>query len=79
MTREIKNYNGMINGQNFFNQPVRNDLTTYDNIWKIATGQGDDHTTGSLLDYNYFKRYYKMMAMDLSKQKALDADPKAIK
>ena len=39
----------------------------------------DDHTTGSLLDYNYFKRYYKMMVMDLSKQKALDADPKAIK
>ena len=69
----------MINGQNFFDQPVRNDLTTYDNIWKIATVQGDDHTTGSLLDYNYFKRCYKMMVMHLSKQKPLDADPKAIK
>ena len=69
----------MINGQNFFDEPVRNDLTTYDNIWKIATVQGDDHTTGSLLDYNYFKRHYKMMVMHLSKQKPLDADPKAIK
>ena len=45
---------------------------------KIATGQGDDYTTGCLLDYNYFKNYYKMIATDLSKQQALDADPKAI-
>ena len=44
----------MIDGQNFFDQPVRNDLITYDNIQKIATGQGDDYATGFLLDYNYF-------------------------
>ena len=44
----------MIDGQNFFNQPVKNNLKTYDNIRKIATGQGDDYTTGFLLDYNYF-------------------------
>ena len=49
-----------------------------DNIWKIATGQGDDYTTGCLLDYNYFKKHYKLMAIDLSKQQALDADTKAI-
>ena len=67
----------MINGQNFFDQPVRNDLITYD-IWKIVTGQGDDYTTGCLLDYNYFKNLYKMIGLDLSKQQALDADPKAI-
>ena len=45
---------------------------------KIATGHGDDYTTGCLLDYNYFKNYYKMIAIDLSKQQALDDDPKAI-
>ena len=59
-----------------FDQPIKNNLITYDNIWKIATGQGDDYTTGCLLDYNYFSNYYKMIAIDLSKQQALDADPK---
>ena len=68
----------MIDGKNFFNQPVKNDKVTYENIRKIATGQGDDYTTGCLLDYTYFKKYYKMIAIDLSKQQALDADPKAI-
>ena len=51
---------------------------TYENIRKITIGQGDDYTTGCLLDYTYFKKYYKMIAIDLSKQQALDADPKAI-
>ena len=54
----------------------RNNLITYDNIQKIATGQGDDYTTGSPLDYDYFNNYYKAIAIDLSKQQALDADPK---
>ena len=48
----------MIDGQNFFDQPIRNDLITYDNIQRIATSQGDNYTTGCLLDYNYFKNYY---------------------
>ena len=77
-TVKIKDYNVMSNGQNFFHQPVKNDLRTYDDNQKIATGQGDDYTTGYLLDYVYFKNYYKMIAIDLSKQQALDADPKAI-
>ena len=68
----------MIDGKNFFDQPVKNDKVTYENIRKIATGQGDDYTTGCLLDYIYFKNYYKMIAVDLSKQQVLDADPKAI-
>ena len=75
---EIKDYNVMIDGKNFFDQPVKNNKVTYENILKIATGQGDDHKTGCLLDYIYFKNYYKMIAVDLSKQQALDADPKAI-
>ena len=75
---EIKDYNVMIDGENFFDQPVKNDKATYENIRKIATGQGDDYTTGCLLDYSYFKNHYKMIAIDLSKQQALDADPRAI-
>ena len=75
---EIKDYNVMIDGKNFFDQPIKNDKITYDNIRKISTGQGDDYTTGCLLDYTYFKNYYKMIAIDLSRQEALDADPRAI-
>ena len=44
----------------------------------MSTGQGDDYTTGCLLDFVYFKNNYRLIAADLSKQKALDADPKAI-
>ena len=52
---EIKDYNVFDDGRNFFNQPIKNDLKTCDNIRKIATGQGDDYTTSCLLDYPYFK------------------------
>ena len=67
----------MIDEKNFFDQTVKNNKM-FENIRKIATSQGDDYTTGCLLDYIYFKKYYKMIAVDLSKQQALDADPKAI-
>ena len=77
-TVEIKDYNIVINGENFFDQPIKNNKITYDNIGKIAIGQGDDYTTDCLLDYSYFKDTYKMIALDLSKQQALDADPRAI-
>ena len=77
-TAEIKEYNVMIDGRNFFNQPKKIDLKTYDNIRKIATDQGDDYTGGYLLDYPYFKKCYKIIAKDLSKQQKLNADPKAI-
>ena len=66
---EIKDYNVMIDGKNFFDQPVKNNKITYENIRKIATGQGDDYTTGCLLDYAYFRDIYKMIATDLSKQR----------
>ena len=77
-TVEIKDYNIMINGENLFDQPIKNNKVIHENIRKIATGQGDDYTTGSLLDYSYFADTYKMIAVDLSKQQALDADPRAI-
>ena len=57
---EIKDYNAMIDGKNFFDQQVKNDKVTYENIRKIATGQGNDYTTSFLLDYIYFKHYYKL-------------------
>ena len=53
----------MIDGKNPFDQQVKNDLITYENIQKIAIGQGNDYTTGCLLDYNYFKNYHKMIAI----------------
>ena len=71
---EIKYYNVMIEGRNFFDQPIK---SCYDNIRKIATVQGDDYATGYILDYLYFKKYYKLIAIDLSKQQ-LDPDLKAI-
>ena len=57
----------MIDGKKFFNQPIKVYLKTYENIRKIASGQGDDYTTGCLLYYNYFNKDQKMIAIDLSK------------
>ena len=74
---KLKDYNIMINKENFFDQPIKNNKVTYENR-KIATGQGDDYTTVCLLDYSYFMDTYKMIAVDLSKQQVLDADPRAI-
>ena len=59
----------MIDGKNFFDQPVKNDKVTHENIREISTGHGDDYTTGCLLDYIYFKKYYKMIAVDLRNNK----------
>ena len=60
----------MIDGRNVFDQPINSMTKTYENITKIATGCPQD--------YSYFKENYKMITIDLSKQQALDADPKAI-
>ena len=68
----------MIDGKNFFDQPINSMSKTYENIRKIATGKGDDYTTGCLLDYSYFKENCKMIAVDLSRQNELDVDPRAI-
>ena len=68
----------MIDGKNFFDQPINSELKIYENIRKIATGKWDDYTTGCLLDYSYLKENYKMIAIVLSKQQVLDADPRAV-
>ena len=68
----------MIDGKKVFDQPTNSMYKTYENIIKIAMGQGDDYKTGCLLDYAFFKENYQMIAIDLSKQQARDADPRAI-
>ena len=60
-TVEIKDYNVLINGEKFFDQPIKNNKVTYENIKEIATGQGDDYTTGCLLNYQYIKDYCKII------------------
>ena len=75
---EIKDYDVVIDGKNVFDQPINSQLKTFENIRKIATGKRDDYATGCLLDYSYFKENYKMIAIYLSKQQALDADTRAI-
>ena len=75
---KIENYNIEIDGRNFYDQPINDLIKQYDEIRKKSTGQGDDYTTGCLLDFAYFKKNYRLIAADLSKQKALDADPRVI-
>ena len=68
----------MIDGRNFYDQLINDLIKQYDEVRNVSTGQGDDYTTGCLLNYAYFKNNYRLIAVDLSKQKALDADPRAI-
>ena len=75
---KIDNYNIEINVRNFYDQPTNDSIKQYDEVRKMSTGQGDDYTTGCLLDYSYFRKNYRLLAADLSKQKALDADSRAI-
>ena len=75
---KIENYNVLIDGRNFYDQPINDLIKQYDEIRKVSTGYGDDYTTECLLDYAYFKDNYKLIAVHLRKQKALDADPRAI-
>ena len=74
---EIKNYNVLIDRRHFYDQPINDLIKQYDKVRKVSTEYGDDYTTGCLLDYAYFKNHQILLAVDLSKQKALDADPRA--
>ena len=73
-SRRKKDYKVMIDGRKFFDQPVKTDMKTYENIWKITTGEKDNYTIGYLQYYPFFKKCYKMI--DLRKQQAFDFDPK---
>ena len=74
----ITNYNVLIDGRIFYDQPINDLVKQYDEIRKIATGQGDGYATGCLLHYQFFKDHYNLIAIDLSKQKELEADSRAI-
>ena len=75
---DINNYNVLIDGRNFYDQPINDIIKQYDKVRKVSTVYGDDYTTGWLLDYAYLKDNYRLIAVGLDKQKDLDADPRAI-
>ena len=75
---DLKKYNVIIDERNFYFNPIESDTEKYRELKKVMIGKGEDYTTGSLLDYNYFKEHYKLVAVDLPKQKELHADPRAI-
>ena len=75
---KIQNYNIEIDGRNFYDQSINDSIKQFHEVTKMSTGQVDDYTTGCLLDYVYFKDDFRLITADLSKQKALDPDPKAI-
>ena len=75
---KIEKYNVEIDGRNFYDQAINDSINQNDGIRKISTGQRDDYTTSCLLDFAYFQKSYRLIAINLSKQKTLDADPKAI-
>ena len=74
----IDNYNVIINGNIFNDQAIDSDIKRYEKIRILSTGQGEDYTTVFLLDYDYINNDYRLIAVDLSRQKELDANPKAI-
>ena len=74
----IKNYNVIFNRKNFYDQANDLDIKRYEEIRKLTTEQGKNCTNGCLLDYNYIKNHYRLIAVGLRRQKELDADPKAI-
>ena len=75
---DITSYNVLTDDRNFYDQPINDSIRKYDEIRKIATGKGDNYATGCSLDYDYFEKNYQLIAVDLSKQRELHADPQAI-
>ena len=74
----LNKYNVINDGRNFYNNPIESDIEKYRELTKVMSGKGEDYTTGSLLEYNHFDKHYKLVAVDISKQKELDVDPRAI-
>ena len=75
---DLEKYNVIIDGRNFYDNPIESDIEKYRELKKVMIGKGEDYTTGSLLDFNYFDKHYQLVAVDLSTQNELDADPRAI-
>ena len=75
---DLNKYNVIIDGRNFYDNPIESDIEKYRELKKVMIGKGGDYTRGSLLDYDYFSKHYKLVAVDLSKQKELEADSREI-
>ena len=75
---DLNKYNVIIDGRHFYDNPIESDIEKYRELKKVMIGKGEDYTAESLLDFDYFKKHYKLVAVDLSKQEELDADPRAI-
>ena len=75
---DLEKYNVIIDGRSFYDNPIESDIEKYRELKKVMIGKGEDYTSGALLDFNYFDKHYKLVAVDLFKQKGLDADPRAI-
>ena len=75
---EIKDYKILIDGRNFYDQNISDKITRYNELIKLTTGKSEDYTTGCLLDFQFYKDHYSIVAVDLSKQSALDSDPRCI-
>ena len=75
---DLNKYNVIIDRRNLYDNPIESGIEKYRELKKVMIGKGEDYTTGSLLDYNCFKKHYKLVAVDLSKQKEFDANPRAI-
>ena len=75
---DLNRYNVIIDGRSFYDDPIESDIEKYRELKKVMIGKGEHYTTGSFLDFNYFKKHYKLVAVDLSKQKELDADLRTI-
>ena len=66
---KIENCNIKIDGRNFYDQPINDSITQYDEVRGVSAGQGDTYTTGCLLDFAYFEKNYRLTGVDLNKQK----------
>ena len=70
--------NIIVNRKKFYDIAIDCNTKRHEEIGKLTIGQGEDYSTGCLLDYDYIKNHYRLIAADLSRQKELDADPKTI-
>ena len=73
----INDCNVLIGGRNFYDQNISNNFKKYEELRQVMTARAEDYTTGSLLDYDYWRNNYKLICCDLSKKKVLDSNPKA--
>ena len=73
---EIKDYNVLIDGRNFYDQNVNSSIVRYNELLKMTAGRSEYYSTGCLLDYDYYIKDFNIVGIDLSHEEVLDSDPK---